>query len=215
MTVDQTSIAPDRKRLALVVGGAAAVAAGLFVLAVLPAEFGVDPTGFGKLTGLVKLAPAQEEVVVATPSADASVSAISATPYRSDLIEIPLDTADTGRGLEELEYKVRVKKGDSFVYSWSVDGIANPEEFYSDFHGESPPNPKVQVIEYRQATGTSARGRLIAPMDGVHGWYLQNQSAKPVVVKLRISGFYTLVKAGEAGNLSGISPKSSEAEPDA
>jgi hypothetical protein len=32
---------------------------------------------------------------------------------------------------------------------------------------------------------------LTAPFDGVHGWYLQNQSDHPVVVRLQLAGFYT------------------------
>jgi hypothetical protein len=196
---------PSRKRLALIVASAAAVAAALFIGVVLPAEFGKDPTGLGKLTGLSRLAAPKDEVAVAAPS-DQTVARYSTTPHRSDVIDIALNTADAGQGGEELEYKVRMKAGDSLVYSWNVDGIANPEEFYYDFHSESPPTPKVKVIEYRQATGTASSGSLIAPMDGIHGWYLQNQSAKSVVVKLRISGFYQLVAPGEAGNKARILP---------
>jgi hypothetical protein len=40
----------------------------------------------------------------------------------------------------------------------------------------------------------------------VHGWYLQNQSVKPVVVTLEVSGFYELVPPGESGNMAGIEP---------
>jgi hypothetical protein len=63
------------------------------------------------------------------------------------------------------------------------------------------------VVEYRQATGTSSNGTLVAPIPGVHGWYLQNQSAKPVVVRLRLAGFYELVPPGEYGNEAGIVAK--------
>jgi hypothetical protein len=45
---------------------------------------------------------------------------------------------------------------------------------------------------------------IVAPFEGVFGWYLQNQSEKPVVVHLKISGFYDLVPAGEYGNDAGI-----------
>lgn len=34
--------------------------------------------------------------------------------------------------------------------------------------------------------------RAAPPFDGIHGWYLQNQLALPVVVHLKLSGFYTL-----------------------
>ena len=208
MAEETTITPPDRKRLLIIVASAAAIAAVLFVGVVLPAEFGKDLTGVGKLTGLSKLAAPKEEVVTTAP-ADQSVARYTTSADRSDIIDIPLNTADAGQGGEELEYKVRMKAGDSLVYSWSVDGISNPEEFYYDFHSESPPTPKVKVIEYRQATGTSSSGVLVAPMDGIHGWYLQNQSAKAVVVKLKVSGFYQLVPPGEPGNKAKILPKAS------
>jgi hypothetical protein len=36
----------------------------------------------------------------------------------------------------------------------------------------------------------------VAPFDGIHGWYFQNQSDKKVVVHLKLSGFYELDPAG-------------------
>jgi hypothetical protein len=56
------------------------------------------------------------------------------------------------------------------------------------------------VATYKKATGTSQNGALTAPFDGIHGWYFQNQSINPVVVRVKISGFYELIPPGEAGN---------------
>jgi hypothetical protein len=101
-----------------------------------------------------------------------------------------------------------MKAGDSLVYSWTVDGVPSDEEFYYDFHGETPAGPggkpAAVVVEYKQATGRSSNGTLVAPIQGVHGWYLQNQSAKTVVVKLKLAGFYELVPIGEYGNEAAI-----------
>lgn len=195
------------KRLAIVSGVAVAAGALLFAAFVLPAEFHKDPLGVGRLTGLNKLA-GPKDVAVAPAAGGGPATQFYTRAYRSDEIDIPLATIDAGMGGEELEYKVRMKKGDSIVYSWTVDGVTNPEEFYFDFHGETPPNPEVQVVEFRQATGLSSNGVMIAPMDGIYGWYLQNQSASPAVVRLKLSGFYELVPPGETGNEAGISPKS-------
>ena len=195
---------PSLRRLISITSLALVGAAAVFVAFVLPAEFHRDPLGIGRLTGLDRLAgPETVSLPLAAPG-QATASRISRTSYRADTIDIPLATGDAGRGGEELEYKVRMRAGDSIVYAWSVDSIENPEEFYFDFHGESPPDPTPKVVEYLQSTGTSSRGALTAPMTGVHGWYLQNQSAKPVVVHLKISGFYELVPPGEKGNEAGI-----------
>ena len=125
----------------------------------------------------------------------------------TDVVDITLQSSDKGPAVSELEYKVRMKAGDSLIYSWTVDGLDDPEEFYFDFHGETPAgpeNPKPTVVEYHQSTGGQSHGTLVAPIAGVHGWYLQNQSAATVVVRLKLSGFYELVPPGQYGNLNGI-----------
>ncbi len=207
---------PSRKTLLVITAGGFLAAAAIAVLFVLPVEMHLDPTGFGKATGLTRLAGSKPVTVTApAPGAQPGGAAAVTTryytrPFRSDVIDIPLETVDAGTEGSELEYKVRMKAGDSLVYSWTVSGIANPEEFYFDFHGEPPAgpgNPQAKVVEYRQATGLESHGVLIAPIEGVHGWYLQNQSAKAAVVHLKLSGFYDLVPPGAYGNLAGIKAK--------
>lgn len=51
---------------------------------------------------------------------------------------------------------------------------------------------KLVVQSYLAGIATSSNGVLRPPFDGIHGWYLQNQLALPVVVHLKLSGFYTL-----------------------
>ena len=51
---------------------------------------------------------------------------------------------------------------------------------------------------YEKAAGSKAGGSLIAPWQGTHGWYWQNKSDAPVVVRLRMAGFYELIP-GQAG----------------
>ena len=43
-----------------------------------------------------------------------------------------------------------------------------------------------------------ASGSLIAPWQGIHGWFWQNKSEAPVVVRSRMAGFYELIP-GQAG----------------
>lgn len=182
------------------------VAAALLTVAfIMPAEFHSDPLGVGKLTGLDRLA-GPKEAPIATPRATAGGPAarLHETPWRSDEIVIPLTAG--GREGSELEYKVRMKHGSTLIYSWSETG-APAEEFYADFHGQTlpaRPGAEVQVATYHQATGDSASGSLVAPLDGVHGWYLQNQAVSKAVVTLKLAGFYELVPPGKVGNEAGI-----------
>ncbi|MEI9889362.1 MAG: hypothetical protein WDN45_00810 [Caulobacteraceae bacterium] len=174
------------------------VASLITVCAVLPAEFHLDPTGFGTAAGLMSLSAAPEARAPPwAPAAGAAAPQVLArsypAPFRTDTIDIPWRPAEsTG---SELEYKVQMSAGQSLVYSWSV--AAPPEEFYFDFHSEKRPAAKETVISHEQAVGVARNGSLTAPFDGIHGWYFQNQSVKPVTVHLKLSGFYTLLPGGK------------------
>lgn len=60
---------------------------------------------------------------------------------------------------------------------------------------------------YHKMSGTADNGTLIAPFEGRHGWFFQNSAEKPVKVRLRIAGFYTLIPPGEPGNEAGFRGK--------
>ncbi len=45
---------------------------------------------------------------------------------------------------------------------------------------------------YSKTGGSPEAGVFTAPWDGIHGWYLKNDSGKDVVVKLELAGFYAL-----------------------
>ena len=212
ISIEEASLRTPKPALFWMVGGAVVLATIIVVCFVLPAEFRIDPTGIGHLTGVTRLAgPKQVEMSAATAAAAGPGEAGTQSPavryyeggYRSDFVDIPLRASGTSEGGEELEYKVHMKAGATLAYSWSAAGVANPEEFYFDFHGEAPAKDaegEGTVVEYRQATGLKSQGTLVAPFDGVFGWYLQNQSEKPAVVHLKISGFYDLVPPGDYGN---------------
>jgi len=193
---------PSRRRLAWFVAGGFIVATLVVVLFILPVEYRIDPTGFGRATGLDALGNATAFVEAPDPAAapagaGATAGGAAAVSrfydkggYRTDTIEIRIPGYDG-----DLEYKIKMKAGDTVVYSWMVPEIENPEFFYTEFHGHTEPAPGQvgQVMFYRKATGSSAQGWLQAPFEGIHGWYLQNQSTKPVVVRLQLAGFYEII----------------------
>lgn len=168
------------------------MAATLIVVgAVLPAEFHRDPLGFGKVSGLLQLSRPREIKVTLPASQNAAAPArFYAQELRKDSITIPLAAAGDQERPYELEWKVRMKAGDTLVYSWSV--AAPDNEFYFDFHGQSDPTPDVRVLSYREGLGNRSNGVMTAQFDGIHGWFLQNQSVSPVVVRLELSGFYQM-----------------------
>jgi hypothetical protein len=180
---DEREILLTRGQLIRSASIALAVASALSVLVVLPAELHYDPTGFGRATGLLRSGREQSIKADATVSALPGVLYESSRPFRNDVIDIPL-----GLGAE-LEYKVAMSTGAELVYSWNVVGEG---KVYYEFHGESEP-PESRVESYKTVDGAhESFGALRAPLTGIHGWYLLNDSDTPIIVRLRLSGYYEL-----------------------
>src|ERR1700686_347218 len=187
---------PSRGGLRLRLGVAALVGAVLTVCVIMPAEYRKDPTGFGKLTGLIALSsptvakPAEPPVGSQAGAKASTVPALSTnawfypTEYRADTVKIPLGPDG------EIEYKVAMKAGEAMVYSWSVDR----ESVYYDFHGEPSNDPKHATRYREEQENTKSNGAFVAPFEGIHGWFWLNLSGKPIVVTLKMSGFYQLHK---------------------
>jgi len=167
------------KQLAIALAGAALILA----IFILPSEYAIDPTGLGHQMGLLALsAPSAAAQVPDIPMAPPDTARFYNSAMRSNVIEIPLK-AD-----EDLEYKVRMKAGETLVYSWSVD---NGKAYY-DFHAQSEPDARDLRYKEEQDGAPSDHGALVAPFDGIHGWYWLNLEGHPVVITLRVSGFYEL-----------------------
>jgi hypothetical protein len=198
--------APMRRgRLVAATLGSLALAALIVLGAILPAEFNRDPLGLGRLSGLSRLWAPEDRVVGGEAAGVARAREYDA-PFRTDLIEIPLGDFLAGADRSELEYKVRMRKDATLIYSWEVVGTDEPRDFHFDQHGHTTPKPgeAMTVATHRQAFGLKQHGALTAPFDGIQGWQFSNSSEKPVVVKLRLAGFYELVPPGQAGNEAGV-----------
>ena len=200
----------SRGRLLLLTGGAL-VAGVLIVLgAVLPAETNTDPLGLGRLSGLSRIWVPEDRNISARGAAG-PLAREFATPFRTDEVLIPLGSfLDGAKGprSSELEYKVRMKKGGALIYAWSVEGAQRPDDFHYDFHGhtliDGGKATGMTVATYKQAYGLKQQGALTAPFDGIDGWQFSNSSDKPVVVRMKLAGFYDLIPAGQLGNEAGI-----------
>ncbi len=182
----------SRRALGGGIATALLLAAGILTVAVLPAEYGIDPTGAGKALGLTAMKPVNAATATATAAASAAASgqpgssAVSARqdpPYRTDQREVQLPP---GGGLE---VKTRLQQGAALLYSWKTK---NGERIHHEFHGEKP-NAKEDEFEsfIKDDAVDASRGSLIAPFSGTHGWYWRNDTAAPVTVLLQASGFYT------------------------
>ena len=152
---------------------------GTFVLtvAILPAEYSIDPTGIGASMGLTRLANPS------TPSEIKPTKEGIAEEYQEDQVDIEIPA---GKGLE---YKFRALKGDDIRYSWQSTG----GELFFDFHGEPKGDTTGYFQSYTVSTSDKVRGSLTAPFEGSHGWYWENKSNSPITVSVHIEGKYQLI----------------------
>lgn len=168
-----------------------AAALGLLILItfVLPAEYGIDPTGLGDKMGLtllniepaleVESGPQSSDLISTSLSAPIPPVRISVSAYRSDAISLILPP---GKGAE---IKTRMKTGESFVFNWKAEG-----DLYFDMHGEKFNSGDEFTSYWLERARSKASGSFEAPFAGTHGWYWKNNGAKTVTVHLEISGFF-------------------------
>jgi hypothetical protein len=198
---------PSSKQLIKSTILAAIAAIVLLFTVVLPAEYGIDPTGIGKLLRLTEMGQVKQQLaeeaaadaagVVATESVasealgidnvteqavDATLSdtAVANGQWRD---EIPF-TLTPGEGIE---IKMKMAAGDKTEYSWVVTG----GDVNFDTHGDA----SGKAISYEKGRGVAAdEGVLEAAFTGNHGWFWRNRGESDVQVVLRTRGDYSTIK---------------------
>jgi hypothetical protein len=196
---------PSRKRLMLSILAALVAAAVILVTFVLPAEFGIDPTGVGRVLGLSAIhgptrtiqvkdviggnekyravaVPADPREPIPLPNP--AVAQIKQGAPRSESISVTLQPG------QQTEIKAIMDASQVMVYSWHAEG----GEVYTDFHGHEPDAGDAFVRYEEQQSGTEGHGSLVAPFSGEHGWFWLNISDKPVTIKLQFTGYHREVK---------------------
>ena len=190
---------------------AAGIAALLLVTVVLPAEYGIDPTGAGRVLGLKEMGDIKIQLHNEAEADRAPAPAPAPTPEkRSSLVSLILAQVAVGSAAaqtaspasksedisvslkpgEGIEYKMDMRKGAKVTYSWKVEGGT----VNHDTHGEPFNNPKA-THSYKSARSVSGdQGTLEAAFDGNHGWFWRNRGSVPVEVKLTAAGEFGSLK---------------------
>ena len=199
MTGLQEAQAPSKATIAKATGIALAAALVILFVAVLPAEYGIDPLRTGKALHLTDLAKATEAKPEAKPAVGARPTAAPAGIYTAQPAAYKTDSEDLSlMPGEGVELKYHMQKGAGMVYAWKATGKVSYE-----FHGEpdQKPNPDYfESYELDDKVGKDrSNGSFTAPTTGIHGWFWQNKGSKTVDIHLTTSGFYDSAKmyAGE------------------
>ena len=194
--------APTSKSLVKATLISIVAAAIVLVLVVLPAEYGVDPTGLGEAMGLTEL-NADPSITIEITDVIGGNDVIreveipdygEPTPLPNPQVFQDQETAPETRTMEVLipgdgqtEIKLVMQEGKVAVYSWSVD----QGDIYVDFHGHDASFGPDFFVRYKeQQEGSGNNGSLTAPFSGEHGWYWLNYNEYDVVVTLTVTGYF-------------------------
>ncbi|MAH06439.1 MAG: transmembrane anchor protein [Alphaproteobacteria bacterium] len=179
----------------------AAVTAGiLLVTVVMPAEYGIDPTGAGKVLGLTRMGEiktslaeeaAQDAAMDKQAVAEAeSVSEPEIAPVPEQEVEIQTHEMSVTLAPDEgTEIKVAMKKGAKVDYVWETNG--GKANF--DVHGDSK-ELKINYHNYYKGSDQKRQGTLVAEFDGSHGWFWRNRTKEPLTITIKTNGEYSSIK---------------------
>lgn len=180
------------------------VAAGLLITTILPAEYGIDPTGVGRALGLtrmgqIKTSLASEAITDATPPVNGGNEALptgavapadavaAAVPAANDVVPAQQHTMTVQlQPGQEAEIKLVMSKDARVRYEWSSAG--GPVSY--DTHGDPVNAPSNVFHSYSKGQETGDAGTLQAVFDGQHGWYWHNRSGAAVTITLQTRGDY-------------------------
>ncbi len=176
---------PPSNRKLLIGGGVAVVAAAaIAVCFVLPAEFGIDPTGVGKALGLTKISE-PENIYLERGLKRTGVFARSDTAPAPEPGAKDHWTFDLGP-FEGIELKYVVPQGEAMSFFWSATG---PLDF--DMHAHPFEGGTDLTESYAIEKSDHLGGRYVAPFTGIHGWYWQNRGLERVTLTVDAAGGIT------------------------
>ena len=183
MTDPVPPVPPAPSARKLIIGSAAvvAIAAVALVVFILPAEYGIDPTGAGRALGLTKLSepgPSEEQVRGAKRT---GVLTLSEQPLQRDAWDDEWQV--TLRPYEGIELKYTLDEGSRIDFQWQATG---PVEY--DLHAHPFEGGTELTESYSVDDGRGQQGRYVAAFTGLHGWYWQNRNLEDVTVTIRAVG---------------------------
>ena len=203
---------------------AALIAGGLLVTTVLPAEYGIDPTGIGRALGLTPMgeikislaaevradecvatetAPAQPVAVAPAVRAEAApVPAPAPAPFAVAALP-PAAVAPAPAAARQDTVTVTLKPGQGAEVKLTMNKDHRVRYEWAsaggpvnfDTHGDPYDAPKDFYHGYGKGRNElGSKGELVAAFDGKHGWFWRNRSGYDVTVTLKTQGEYARIE---------------------
>ncbi|HML83481.1 MAG TPA: transmembrane anchor protein [Thiomonas arsenitoxydans] len=201
---------------------AALIAGGLLVTTVLPAEYGIDPTGIGRALGLtpmgeIKMSLAAEArageqaampkpvapPVDIAPAASAAVPPVSAPAPTVAAAPTPAPvTSERAVGRQDtMTVTLKPGQGAEVKLTMNKDSLVRYQWTSAgggvnfDTHGDPFDAPKNFYHGYGKGRNQPGdKGELVAAFDGKHGWFWRNRTGSNVTVTLKTEGDYAKIE---------------------
>lgn len=173
----------------------------ILVAAVLPAEYGIDPTGAGRAIGLTEMGEIKSQLA---EEAEQDRQMLDAQDDQSSLIDSILglfvgaahaQTVEVWRDEisftlapgESAEWKLVMTTEQTAEYRMIVEG----GRVNFDLHGHG----SGQSVTYERGRGSiGSEGAILASFDGEHGWFWRNRDKQDVTVTVLLKGEYSALK---------------------
>ena len=180
---------------------AAVSAVVILVTIVLPAEYGIDPTGIGRTLGLTEMGEIKSQLAEEA-EADRRMDAASDDEQSNlflDLLGAFVGAANAQEATapeewrdettftlapgESAEWKLDMTEGQVAQFRMVVEG----GRVNFDLHGHGGG----QSVTYEKGRGsTGSEGAILAAFDGEHGWFWRNRDGSDVTVTVQLRGEY-------------------------
>lgn len=197
---------------------AAIIAMVMLVTVVMPAEYGLDPTGAGRMLGLTEMGEIKEQLAkeaaadeaaqlaAVTPSVEQKAPEVAepvaesteASEPEAAMVEAESSSAPATSQWQD-EVRVVLTPGEGTEYKLTMDEGAVARFSWAseggpinyDTHG----NGSGQSISYEKGRGVPEdEGELEAAFTGKHGWFFRNRNNNDITLVLRTAGDYGELK---------------------
>ena len=176
---------------------AAVSAVVILVAVVLPAEYGIDPTGAGRVLGLTEMGEIKQDLENEAEQ-DRQLHGDQQSSILFDaILGIFIGKAHAQQEWRDTitftlepgaftEIKLRMTEGDEAQYTWVAEGGRINFDLHAHGGGKSH--------TYEKGRGkTAGEGGMVAPFAGEHGWFWRNRDKSAVTVTLQLKGVYSEV----------------------